>query len=365
MIVHDDCRHYLGEKPCRFKRLCEDCPHYDPMGASVLVIKLAAMGDVVRTTPVAEALRRVHGRCRITWVVDAATAQLLRDVETIDEVVPYSDTAVNVLLARAFDALYCLDKEPRAIALAARATAKTKKGFTMTPHGTLGIVDDDATYALRLGLDDPLKFLVNARTYQDIIFEVCGLKFADEPIRVGIGEDDRVEAACRLAALGDGPFVGVNTGAGRVFATKRLPEEQTADLVRRIASELGATPVLLGGPDETERNARILAEAGVGVDAGTGHPIRRFAAIVSRMAALVCADTLAMHLAVAAGVPVVAIFGPTCHQEVHLYGRGEKIVSAPWCSPCYKSECDHHTCMREIRTDDIMAALERVTAKSA
>jgi heptosyltransferase-2 len=352
MIVH--------EKPCRFKRLCEDCPQYDPMGASILVIKLAAMGDVVRTTPVAEALRRVHGRCRITWVVDAMTAPLLRDVETIDEVVPYSDTAVNVLLARAFDALYCLDKEPRAIALAARASAKTKKGFTMTPHGTLGVVDADAAYALRLGLDDPLKFLVNTRTYQDVIFEVCGLRFADEPIRIGIGDNDRAEADRLLASLGAGPFVGVNTGAGRVFATKRLPENQAADLLRRIASDLHATPVLLGGPDETERNARILAEAGVGVDAGTGHPIRRFAAIVSRMAAVVCADTLAMHLAVAALVPVVALFGPTCHQEVHLYGRGEKIVSAPWCSPCYKSECDHHTCMRDIGTDEIVDTLRRV-----
>ena len=56
-----DCRWYLGEKPCRFKRLCPDCPHHAPRGAEILVIKLGALGAVLRTVALLPALRRAAG----------------------------------------------------------------------------------------------------------------------------------------------------------------------------------------------------------------------------------------------------------------------------------------------------------------
>ena len=358
-VIRFDCRHYIGEKPCRFRRLCDGCHEYSPMGARILVIKLAAMGDVIRTTPIVGPIRARHAACHLTWVVDAITAPLLDGIDGIDRVVEMNPANTDILAAQSWDEVYCLDKEPRAIALAARAKSDGKKGFTMTPWGTLGICGPEAEYALRLGLDDPLKFLENTKTYQEIIFEAVGLSFRDEAVRIGVTDAEREAAAAYLAALGSGPYVGVNTGAGPVFATKRLSERQTAELARAIRTETGMTPVVLGGRDETERNARIVAEAGVGFDARTHHTVREFAAIVGNMRALVCADTLAMHLAVAQGVPVVALFGPTCPQEVHLYGKGEKIVSAPWCAPCYKGRCDHHTCMNEIQTAPVIAALRR------
>lgn len=358
-VIRFDCRHYIGDKPCRFRRLCDGCAEYSPMGARILVIKLAAMGDVIRTTPVVDPIRARHDVCHLTWVVDAITAPLLDGIDGIDRVVEMNPTNADILAAREWDAVYCLDKEPRAIALASRVNASAKKGFTMTPWGTLGICGSEAEYALRLGLDDPLKFLENTKTYQEIVFEALGFEFRGEPVRIGVTDAEREAAAAYLAALGRGPYVGVNTGAGPVFATKRLSERQTADLMRAIHAETGMTPIALGGRDETERNARIVALAGVGLDARTHHTVREFAAIVGNMRAIACADTLAMHLAVAQGVPVVALFGPTCPQEVHLYGHGEKIVSAPWCAPCYKGYCDHHTCMNEIEVAPVIAALRR------
>ncbi|MCZ7586744.1 MAG: alkaline phosphatase family protein [Deltaproteobacteria bacterium] len=356
-----DCRHFLGEKPCAKKRDgCADCPHYDPMGVRVLVVKLAAMGDVVRTTPILVPIRARHERVHVTWVVDAATAPLLRGAPGIDLVTCYDASTPSVLAAQKFDELYCLDKEPRAIALSALIDAPHKKGFTMTPFGTLGIHDDDAAYAYRLGVDDPFKFLENQKSYQQIVFEAAGFSFNNEPVQLAVNHEDRADGRAVLAKLGVGPYLGLNTSAGDVFATKRLPEETTAEIAPRAAA-LGLRPVLLGGPTERERNARILAlSKGAAYDAGCDHPVRRFAGIVSNLAALVCADTLAMHLAVSENVPVVAVFGPTCHQEVHLYGRGEKVIQTPWCAPCYKSSCGHHTCMNDVRAEDVIAALTRL-----
>jgi heptosyltransferase-2 len=56
-----------------------------------------------------------------------------------------------------------------------------------------------------------------------------------------------------------------------------------------------------------------------------------------------------MHIAIGLGIPVLVMFGPTCHQEIELYGRGAKIVSDFECSPCYLSACPkENTCMDAI-----------------
>lgn len=47
-----------------------------------------------------------------------------------------------------------------------------------------------------------------------------------------------------------------------------------------------------------------------------------------------------MHLALATGRRSVAIFGPTCEQEIETYGRGVKLVTPIGCAPCYKRACD-------------------------
>lgn len=51
---------------------------------------------------------------------------------------------------------------------------------------------------------------------------------------------------------------------------------------------------------------------------------------------IVTGDTLALHLAIALKKLVVTFFGSTCHQEIDLYGRGQKLIADVHCVPCYK-----------------------------
>ncbi|MCX7766040.1 MAG: hypothetical protein N2246_04970, partial [Candidatus Sumerlaeia bacterium] len=50
-VIKFDCKYYLGYKPCGKSLMCEGCQYYAPMGKRILIIKLGAMGDVLRTTP--------------------------------------------------------------------------------------------------------------------------------------------------------------------------------------------------------------------------------------------------------------------------------------------------------------------------
>ncbi len=66
-----DCRSFLGDRPCVWHKrtgvLCT-CEHYEKVEEQLLIIKLDAMGDVLRTTALLPPLAEAHPRAAITWV---------------------------------------------------------------------------------------------------------------------------------------------------------------------------------------------------------------------------------------------------------------------------------------------------------
>ena len=134
-LYRPDCRHFLGDRPCRFQRMCEGCPHYDPMGLRILVIKLAATGDVLRTTPLLPAIKRAHPVSHVTWVTRPEALELVASLPEIDRALALDADALARLPAERFDVVICLDKEPAAAGLAAQLQAPDKRGFVLGPHG--------------------------------------------------------------------------------------------------------------------------------------------------------------------------------------------------------------------------------------
>ena len=364
-LYRTDCRHFLGDRPCRFRRMCDGCPHYDPMGVRILIVKLAATGDVLRTTPLLPALKRAHPVSHVTWVTRPDTVELLAGLDEIDRVLALDVDALARLPAERFDVVICLDKEPAATGLAARIDAPDKRGFVLGPHGNPIPANADAEYAYRLGLDDDLKFRENRRSYQEIAFEMAGLAWRGEGYRIAVPDAARARASDLWKGLGvaDGEtLIGFNVGAGDAFAYKSWRVEGWIELARLVHDRLGAKVAVLGGPRDRDRVDAVLAGARTPVlDPGATPSILSFAALLDRCAAVVTGDTLAMHLALALERRVVALFGSTCAQEVELYGRGTKIVPEIACHPCYKRRCDlAYTCADSVSAESVFAALEGV-----
>ncbi len=369
MIIHSDCRHFLGYRPCVFRRECDGCPHYDPYGVRILIIKLAAMGDVLRTTPLLRSLRRTFPACHITWLTETNVLPMLHGIAEIDRLLPYTFETVMQLESESFDQLYCFDKEPKATSLAMRLRAACKTGFGMSEFGNVIPLNKESEYTFELGINDDLKFRRNTKTYPELIHECAGLAYpgAQEYVFPDFSVEID-EARGGLRALGADPEdlkVGLNTGAGDIFATKKWTEKGYVELANRLVEELGAKVLLLGGPGEVERNARIAAAARYPlVDTGTDNPIRKFTGIVGNCSLMVTGDTLAMHIAIGLRVPVLVILGPTCHQEIELYGRGAMITSDFDCSPCYLSRCPKaYTCMDATPSDLVFDAAARLLGK--
>jgi heptosyltransferase-2 len=294
---------------------------------------------------------------------------MLKGIPEIDRLLPYNLETAFQLATESFDLLYCFDKEPKATALAMNIRAVKKAGFGMNEYGGVMPLNAESEYTFELGINDRLKFRQNRKTYPELIFDCAGIPYREpqEYIITDLAEEI-LWAQDYLAGLAVGPDdlkIGLNTGAGDVFATKKWTEEGYARLADRFAVELGAKVLLLGGPSERERNDRIAVAARHSpCDTGTDHSIRRFSGIVGNCDLLVTGDTLAMHIAIALKVPVLAILGPTCHQEIELYGRGSMIVSDFDCSPCYLGVCPRETtCMDAISVDVVFPEAVRLLRK--
>jgi heptosyltransferase-2 len=92
---------------------------------------------------------------------------------------------------------------------------------------------------------------------------------------------------------------------------------------------------------------------------GTDNALLEFAGFISLLDLVVSSDTLGMHLAIALKKPVIALFGPTCPQEIDLYDRGAKLFKGVACSPCYRAACPDAVCMSEITPERVYAEIKR------
>lgn len=362
-----DCRNFKGDTPCTYNSLCYSCLNYQPQGKKILIIKLGAAGDVLRTTPILRGLKRKFPRSFITWVTEKESKDLLKENDYIDRLLFYDSETIQRLEIERFDILICLDKEIKATALATRVRAKKKIGFGLDEKtGNIAPLNKESLYAFRLGLSNELKFKQNQKTYPQIIFEMASLDYKNDEYILKISDAEGKYAQELLHKIGisnNDLIIGLNTGAGFRFANKSWTEGGFVELVDLIGEGIEAKTVLLGGPQEYERNIRITSKVGNrAYDTGCYHSLGQFAAIINLCSLIVSADTTALHIAIALKKPVVAIFGSTCQQEIELYGRGIKIFSDIDCRPCYKRECDKKiNCMTQIKPSEIFRAIQKLS----
>ena len=360
-LVRPNCVYFKGEKPCRFKRVCDGCPEFKPFGPKILVIKCRAQGDVLRTTPVLAGIKRKYPGAFITWIVDEESVDLLRPIPDIDRLMPLNVEAALALQGQRFDAVFSLDKDPGLVALAGLVSAPRKFGFGLNEHGNLVAFTPAADYSMRLGVDDDLKFRVNQKSYQRMIFEAVELDYQNDDYVFVLPEAAKAKAAAffKSKRVPKGrPNIGLNTGAGAKFTTKQWPEAHFLKLIKLLKRGLKANVFLLGGERERRLNARLAVRAGRPVfNTGPDNSLLDFAGFLERMDAVVCSDTLAMHIALALKRKTVILFGPTCPQEIETYGRGIKLFAGAECAPCYKQACPDPVCMESIRPEQVLDAL--------
>lgn len=184
--------------------------------------------------------------------------------------------------------------------------------------------------------------------------------------RIYLTEEERSWAERYLAEAGvvrGDWLVGLNPGAVGGSA-KRWPADRFAELAGRLARERQARLLLFGNAAERALTDEIAARAGVRLINTAGETnLRQLAALMARCAWVVSNDTGGMHVADAVGARVLALIGPTRHENTRPFGANHVIVResvdcSPYRQPCMLKECPiDHRCMTAIRVDRVWEAL--------
>ncbi|MAE61699.1 MAG: hypothetical protein CMJ49_10135 [Planctomycetaceae bacterium] len=367
-LIAPDCRHYVGVRPCAANRLCRGCAHYAPYRQRVCVIKLGALGDVIRTLCILPELRRRYPEAEVTWVTRANAARMIEGHPGIDRVLAFDAGTCMRLGAEWHDVVICLDKEAEPAALATSLPAATKLGFALSEWGTPVPGNDAAEACFVLGLSDRLKFAENRKSYPQLAYEALGWVYDGQRYELALGADDAAEAKRELGAKGWTPerlTLGVNVGAGAMFANKIWPAARMRQLLERIHQVYPSVQVvLLGGVEERSVMEELHGALGWTVHGGWDHDERGFLGLIDLCDVVFSGDTMAMHAAIARQRGVVAWFGPTCEQEIDLFGLGEKLIAETGCSPCYKRVCDQgDACVGSVSIEDTVSAIGRVMSQ--
>lgn len=365
MLIHFDCRYYQTDRPCQPHKdsgvKCEGCRHYDPVRSSILLIKLAARGDVLRTTALLPALRDRYPGCRLTWLVSRKSADVLASLSSIDRLWIFDVDTLAALQVEKFDWVINLDLSPESLALATLAQGVEKSGFGLTPQGAAVCWNPEAEPYLAMSYWDDLK-KANTRTYQQLMLDIIGSKVSAGEILVEPPESERFYARQffeRHQMDFARPVIGLNLGAAGRWRWKRWTSEGFRELAEMLHNRLGAQLLILSGPDEPELKEAWLKQCPVPcVDGGHDNSFARFSALVERCDLVVTGDTLALHVALGLGRKVVALFGPTSKNEVDLYGRGVALSGEVPCLCCYLPDCRvRPSCMESLSSAAVFEAV--------
>jgi heptosyltransferase-2 len=319
--------------------------YYKPTRNRILIIKLGALGDVLRTTPLLTKLRAVDPHTEIWWLTNFP--EILP--KTIDVILPFTPQSIATLHAIQFETIYNLDKEREACALCAALSAHTKRGFVLK-DGKCWPIDSAAEHKYLTGVFDDIS-KANRKTYQQEIFEICGFTFTGEKYVLENGWD-----MYRWKLPKKKTIIGLNTGCGGRWTSRLWPDTYWVRLVRKL-KRAGYVPLLLGGEQEHKKNQNLARQSGA---LYLGHfPLRQFISLVDRCDLVITAVTMAMHIAIGLGKKLVVFNNIFNKHEFELYGLGE-ILEPDFECTCYYSPTCPNNCMQYLTVDRVFETTQRL-----
>ena len=338
---------------------------------SILIIKLRALGDVLRTTCILSGLRTQYPNAYIHWVTSPEAVELLKNNALIDLTISTDVILATGLQRDSYDFVISLDDDIFACNLAASVNCDHLFG-AYSINGERRYTDDSSAWfdmslisRCSKSSADLLKKR-NRRSYPDLLFDMLDIPRGNPLLEIPEQQHKFSRNFSEIHSLQQRKVIGLNTGAGDRWRFKKLSPEKTAQLVDSLIQQLGVQIILFGGPKETDRNKSIiqLAENNC-IDAGCSNSLLEFSALINLCDVLVTTDSLALHIASSLSVKIIAFFGPTSSSEIDLFGQGEKIVPKMECICCYKRDCSFQiTCMDNIRIEEIVLRAEKLLGLS-
>ena len=341
----------------------------------ILIVKLGSIGDIVHTLPALAALRAAMPQAEISWVVERQSAEILRDNPLLDHLIEVDTKALRRglmsgetlraprqqlrrLRASAFDVALDFQGLLKSASIARLSGARRVFGYS------------------RAGLREPASALLLSKTIpvprqthviRKALLLLEGALGVPEPevlsFPINTTPKDEAEAHEVAATTGE-KYAILNPGGG--WPTKLWSVDRFGKLADLLWSNFGISSLVTYGPGE-EKLAEEVRQALV---SGKAQPVslslKGFYSLAHNAKVYVGGDTGPTHIAVAAGAPIVGLFGPTewwrngsprpddvCVERTDIDCRVD----------CHRRSCSKWICM-DIEVGRVFRAVEKRLARS-
>ncbi len=343
----------------------------------ILIIRLSAIGDVIRTLPALASLRLEYPRAHIAWAVEDKSSGLLEGHPHLDEALVFERKKIVAALKNPL-------RFPAGLAATARFLRRVCGGYDLVFdfHGILksGIIASASRSGRRVGFEKEFvkefsHIFTNEkirptdarlprveRNLEMVRPFVSPENITDRPT-LGVTEDHRAKARTfiREKFRDARPLAAVHPGTSRKL--KRWPARHFATLCDMLSESLGAKVMLTWGPGERgdAEEIRSLASSNPEVATPTEN-LLDLAALLEACDLMVSVDSGPMHIGSAVGTPVVAVFGPTDVRVNAPHWRPNQVVTSGIdCRPC-DEDCDFAECMEAVTPQEVFGAAQKMLA---
>lgn len=340
-----------------------DIRSFDPSGIkNILVVSSTAIGDTLLSTPAIKAVRKRYPEAKIIALFNKSNMELFEDNPNINGIVPFYGAykryfaTIRELKKYRFDlALIFHGNEPQTTPLCYLSGArfimklpnKNQYNFLLSNREPITTWDDMGhgitgrlmTAALAgCPVDDPR---------MELFFKKSDLDGAEEFL-------------CKEGVKKDNILIGFQAGASTV--SRQWFPERFMQLGKRLLEAYPSSRIVLtGSPNEAALCDKIKKGIGNGVIVSAGRlKLRQAAALIKRLNVFVTGDTGPMHIAIATGTPVVALYavadpartGPLYDKDMH------RVIKKPrTCEPCVSKKCEYQKCMEAISVEEVEKAV--------
>jgi len=339
----------------------------------ILIVKLGSIGDIVHTLPALAALREGFPEAEISWVVERNLSEILRDNPILDRLIEVDTKALRRglmsgetlraprqqlrrLRASAFDVALDFQGLLKSASIARLSGARRVFGYSRT-----GLREPTSSLFLSKRVAVPKNTHVIHKSLL-LLQGALDIPVPEKPdtlsFPISVSPKDEAEARNAAESTG-GKYAILNPGGG--WPTKLWSVDRFGKLADVLWSSYGISSLITYGPGELELAENVRRSSASGKAQPVSLSLKGFYSLAREARVYVGGDTGPTHIAVAAGAPIVGLFGPT---EWWRNGspRPEDICvernDIDCRVDCHRRSCSKWICM-DIDVERVMQAVER------
>jgi lipopolysaccharide heptosyltransferase I len=349
--------------------------------ASILVIRLGAIGDVIRTIPAVSCLRKSFPDARIAWAVETPSRELLQDHPDIDDLFVlnrrlirkwYSPAGFSQAIGhwREFTSRLAEQKFEWVIDLhgnlKSATLARSARGGKLFGFGR-GHTREKAHLLYGHPVSMPKKKMSRTERALAVSKAVGANVISPRRTLPPFEEASKIIKEVLQEGAPRRPRVLVYPGTSQAQSFKRFPADRLAHICDELVASSKCSIVIGWGPGEHSMAEELQQQMICPSFIAPRTSLRELAEMTRESDLFIGSDTGPMHLAAAVGTPLIALYGPTdplinvpYTDAAHL-----SFVGDVKCRPCRYKGCRNRSCLKLIDLDEVTrGALKLLDARN-